>query len=262
MRKISYSELIVLNNDVLKNMDRLVELGADRVELMMDGAGWEFWKADYTSLIPELKKRPLSYTVHPAAWDINLTAEMKILSDAAYEHHLSALRFTAELGAGQMVLHPGFANSPCFNKEVAKQRAHETTCALAEEAKKLGVRLAFENVGYNGASIYTCEEYMHALDDVDGIVSYLIDIGHAHVNAWDVPKLIRDLSDHLCGLHIHDNNGLGDQHLPIAVGNQDWDALGSAMADIKNPDCEFVLEYAPGLPLDYLAKGRAYLEKL
>ncbi|MBO4837370.1 MAG: sugar phosphate isomerase/epimerase [Clostridia bacterium] len=262
MRKISYSELILLNNGVLENVDRLAALGATRVELMMDAAGWDAWQADYSKLIPELKKRPIHYSVHPAAWDINLTAEMKILRDAALEHHFSALRFTAELGANQMVLHPGFAYSPCFSKATARKRAQEAGCRLAEEAKKLGVRLAWENVGYNGASIYTYEEYKHSLDNMDDSISYLIDIGHAHVNGWNVPQLIRDLKGRLAGLHIHDNNGKGDQHLPIACGNQNWDELAAAMREIQDPDCEFILEYAPGLPLDYLAKGTEFLKQI
>ena len=48
MRKISYSELIVLNNDVLKNMDKLVELGADRVE----GVLLENLKTGATETVP------------------------------------------------------------------------------------------------------------------------------------------------------------------------------------------------------------------
>ena len=262
MRKISYSELILLNNNVLDNVDKLIALGAERVELMMDAAGWDVWQADYSKLIPELKKRPVHYSVHPAAWDINLTAEMKILRDAAFAHHLSALQFTAEIGGGQMVLHPGFAYSPCFNKAVARQRAREAGSALAVEAKKLGVRLAWENVGYHGSSIYTCEEYKHSLDGMDENISYLIDIGHAHVNGWDVPQLIRDLKGRLAGLHIHDNNGKGDQHLPIECGNQDWTALADAMREITDPDCEFILEYAPMLPLDYLTKGTEFLKQI
>ncbi len=262
MRNISYSELILLNNGVLENVDRLIEAGAERVELMMDAAGWDAWQEDYSKLIPELKKRPVHYTVHPAAWDINLTAEMKILRQAAYDHHIAALHFTAELGATQMVVHPGFSYSPCFSKATGRSRAHETICKMNEEAARLGVLLAWENVGYNGSSLYTAEEYIHSLDDVPANVRFLIDIGHAHVNGWDVPQLIRDLKGRLCGFHIHDNNGKADSHLPIGCGNQDWDAIAGAMREVDNPDCEYVLEYAPGLPLDYLIKGADFLKKL
>ena len=260
MRNIAYSELILLNHDVLENVDRLAAVGSNRIELMMDAAGWDIYRSNYKDLIAGLNERGLHYSVHPAAWDINLTAEMGILRDAAYRHHLDALEFSAQIGASQMVLHPGFANSPCFSKETARKRAFETTCKLAEIAKKSGVKLAYENVGYNGQSIYTMEEFIHALDDVDSIVGYLVDIGHANVNHWDIPALIRAVSYRLFGLHIHDNTGKGDNHLPIGRGTSDWHGIYDAMREIKNPDCEFILEYAPGLPLTYLEEGKALLE--
>lgn len=259
MRHISYSELITLGTDVFQNVQALMDKGISRVELMMDGGAWDRWNGQYGPLTAQLKKLPIAYSIHPAAWDINLTAETEILRDAAYRHHLSVLHFAAELGASQVVLHPGFAMSPCFSKAQARQRAHDTTGRLAVEAKALGVLLAFENVGYNGQSIYTQEEYEHALDQVDSQVAYLIDVGHANINGWDIPSLIHNLSSRLAGVHIHDNNGKSDQHLPIGQGTIHWEPVFKEMASIANPDCEFILEYAPGLPLDHLEAGKAIL---
>ncbi len=259
--KISYSELILLNRPVLENMETLRKTGTENVELMMDGAGWDSFGGRYAAIAEELKGLDLHYSVHPAAWDINLTAEMEIFREAAYRHHLEALEFCARLGASQMVVHPGFAYSPAFNKETAKRRAHETICRLAEEAKKAGVRLAFENVGYNGASIYTQEEYLHALDGVDPIVGYLIDVGHAHVNSWNIPEMIDTVSDRLFGLHLHDNCGNCDAHLPMGEGTIPWDKVFEAMGRIRTKDCEWVLEYAPMQPLEKLRAGEAMLRK-
>lgn len=259
MHRISYSELIVLGGDIVENMKTLIEHGAQHVELMMDGGAWDAWGGQYTELIAQLKRLPLTYTLHPAAWDINLTAEMRILREAAYRHHLDALRMAAELGASQLVLHPGFSTSPAFSKPQARQRAADTTGRLAVEAKALGVVLAFENVGYNGQSLYTQQEFEHALDSIDAQVSYLIDLGHAHINGWDLPGLIRKLRPRLCGLHIHDNDGLRDQHLPIGKGTIDWQPVFAEMRAIANPDCEFILEYAPAQPLESLLAGKEIL---
>lgn len=256
--KISYSELIVLNHGVLENVDRLIELGGNHIELMMDGAAWDGYAADFSELARELKQRNVNYSIHPAAWDINLTAETKILRAAAYEHHLQVLRFAAELGASQVVLHPGFVGSPAFSRNTAKERAKEAIVRLAEVAKSLGVRLAMENVGYGGQSIYTEEEFCTVLDDVDPVVGYLIDLGHAHLNNWNIPELIEKVAPRLLALHIHDNNGEGDQHLPIFEGTIDWQPIFAAVS-LCNEDCEFILEYAPGTPLQELTKGREIL---
>jgi len=259
--KVSYSELILLNRPVLENMETLRKAGTENVELMMDGAGWDSCHGDFNGMAESLKELGLHYSVHPAAWDINLTAEMEIFREAAYRHHLAALEFSARLGASQMVVHPGFAYSPAFSKETAKKRAHETICRMAEEAKKAGVKLAFENVGYNGTSIYTEEEFLHALDDVDPIVGYLIDVGHANVNQWDIPGMIDALSHRLFGLHLHDNCGNCDAHLPMGEGSIPWDKVLEAMGRIQTPGCEFVLEYAPMQPLEKLETGKALLEE-
>lgn len=258
--KVSYSELILLNNPVIDNVKALMEAGSNKIELMMDAAGWDSYGGDYSKLVKELRALGAEYSVHPAAWDINLTAEMELLRDAAFCHHMDVLRFCADIGAYQMVLHPGFSYSPCFDKETAKKRAHEATCKLAKEAKRLGVKLAFENVGYNGASIYTEEEYARALDEIDPVVGYLIDIGHANVNHWDIPALMEKVSDRLIGLHIHDNDGTSDAHLPIGQGNVDWDKVIPAMKKIRCKECEYILEYAPGTSLEMLERDKDMLE--
>ena len=231
--------------------------------MMMDGASWDSYNGDFSALVRELRARDVEYSVHPAAWDINLAAETEILRDAAYDHHCQAMHFAAEIGASQVVLHPGFVGSPCFSKETSKRRAKEATQRLAKDAKALGLKLAFENVGYNGQSIYTEEEYVTALDDVDPVVGYLIDIGHAHLNGWNIPQMIERVSHRLLGLHIHDNSGKYDEHLPIYCGTVPWEDVFRAMKENCRSDCEYILEYVPGTHLDALTSGkRVLLEKL
>ncbi|HBG02133.1 MAG TPA: sugar phosphate isomerase/epimerase [Firmicutes bacterium] len=253
--RVCNSELIVLNHPIIENVDRLVKTGCNRIELMMDGAAWDSYQADFSTLIGKLRSRNVHYSIHPAAWDINLAAATKILREAAWEHHLQALNFGVEIGASQVVIHPGFVGSPCFSKELAQKRAREFTDRLADKAKSLGIRLAFENVGINGQSIYTEGEFIKALDDVDPVVGYLIDTGHAHVNNWDIPRLIKTLSNRLVGLHIHDNHGKQDEHLPMYEGSIVWDEVLEAIKTYAR-DCELILEYAPGTPLEELVKGR------
>ena len=152
-----------------------------------------------------------------------------------------------------------FCRFALFFREMAKKRAEETTHRLAEEARAMGLRLAFENVGYHGQSIYTEAEYAGALDNVDSVVGYLIDIGHAHLNGWNIPQMIERLSHRLVGLHIHDNNGSSDQHRPIYDGSVPWEDIFQVMKKSCGSECECILEYAPGTPLDILILGKKIL---
>lgn len=256
--KICYSELISLGNPVLENIEKLIDLGAERIELMMDGTPWDTEKDNWNELALELKKLPVKYSVHPPAWDINLTSQIKELRQAALDLHIKALHFSHKIGAKQMVLHPGFSGSKAFDKGEARDRAREITDELVKIAKPLGICLAFENVGYSGQSIYTFDEYIEALDGVDESVAYLIDIGHANINGWDIARLIRVLAPRICGLHIHDNNGKEDQHLPIYGGTVKWDEVFEAMKLIPK-ESEFILEYTPGTPLESLVEGKKIL---
>lgn len=226
---------------------------------MMDGAGWDKFHGDYKKLSKKLSTMNLEFTVHPPAWDINLTAEMEDLRKVAFQIHQDTLKFSADIGAAHMVFHPGFSGSPCFSKKTAQARAHEAVCSLAEIANKCGVKLAFENVGYHGQSIYTEEEYSHALDQVDPIVGYLIDTGHANVNHWDIKSLIVKVSSRLIGYHIHDNNGKSDQHLPMGMGTIGWDEIYKAMIKVHSVDFDYVLEYAPGTDFKSYEEGKNLL---
>jgi len=256
--KISYSELSLLGKDVLSNVDMLISHGAANIELMMDGKSWEDHGSRWTQYISELRKRPVRYSVHPPAWDINLTCENKALRDTALEIHKNCIVFANAIDAKQVVLHPGFITSPAFCRETAQQRALEAAHILCAYANPFGIQLAFENVGYKGTSIYSEEEYATALEGFEGNIGYLIDIGHAHINGWNTPALIRRLKKRLYALHIHDNNADGDQHLPIGEGTVNWEEIFKAIAEI-NGDCELILEYAPFIPCEKLKEGQELL---
>jgi sugar phosphate isomerase/epimerase len=260
MLKIVYSELCLLGKPVLRNVRDLMQAGGVSIELMADGDGWDDLEGRWDRLAAALPKTGASFSLHPAAWDINLTSPIKELRDAAYALHEKSILFAAKIGASHVVLHPGFRGSSAFDKNRARRLARESAEKLTLKAKALGPRLAFENVGYHGSSIYTEEEFCHALDGLDGTAGYLIDTGHAHINRWDVPALIDRLQDRLIGIHLHDNNTETDRHLPIYGGTLDWSGIFKAIRNIPG-GCDLVLEYAPGTPLSKLEEGRRILQR-
>jgi sugar phosphate isomerase/epimerase len=254
MLKISCSELSLLGRPVLRNVQDLMNIGCNNIELMQDGEGWDDIDGLWEYIASELPKLGITFTVHPAAWDINLTSPIKELRDAAFLLHEKSIRFAHKIGASQVVLHPGFSGSKAFDKARARHIARETAERLVAIAKPLGLRLAFENVGYHGSSIYTAEEYCHALDGMDDTLGYLLDTGHAHLNGWDVANIIERLKDRLYGIHIHDNMADADSHSPINDGSMDWKWIFKAMRSITR-DCDLVLEYSPGTPTSRLREG-------
>lgn len=259
-KEICYSDLLLITKDIFENIEELIEYGADKVELMMDGDKWDEMERLFDDFTPKLKALPVGYTVHPPAWDINLTSENKAIREASFTEYKKAIEFASMIGAKHVVIHPGFCFSPVFNKQRAQERANDYMNQLCEVAKPLNIKLVIENVGYNGSSLYTQDEFTRLLDSFDDVAGYLIDIGHAHLNHWDIPKLIRDTKDRLLALHIHDNTGAGDEHLPIGEGTIQWGGIFAAMKEIST-DCQLILEYAPNTPIEKLREGKELLFK-
>ncbi len=260
--RISASEYILFCNPTEQNVERLHEL-VPEIELMLDGDAWDSEEEDWQKKIGRLKNSRVPFTVHPPAWDVNPAAPVREIREAAAKVNRHALEVCRELGVKQVVYHPGYYDKRSrFSRKLAWKRSYELLEELVTIAKPQGITIAYENIGGPAVSLFTQEEYIHALDDVDPCVKYLLVVGHAHINGWDIPEVIDALSDRLCGLHLHDNDGAGDSHLPIGQGTIPWEDVFASMKCLS-PECVFVLEYAPGTPLAALEVGRELLrEKL
>ena len=114
-----------------------------------------------------------------------------------------------------------------------------------------GMAVTVENVGYPGKNnaIFTQEEFIRLFDDLPEKTGCLIDLGHAMLNGWDIPGLIRTMGTKIRGYHIHTNDGVKDSHIPIhAPGSilsvEEMDELLKVMGEVT-PDAHLILEYAP-----------------
>lgn len=258
--QINYSDLALLSHDVVENVQKLVAHGAASVELLMDGPYWNQMEDQFSTLVPALREEPVTYSVHPPAWDINLTSENRATRETAFSEYKKAIQFASLIEASHVVIHPGFCFSPAFHKKTAQRRAAQLIQQLCEIAKERDVKLAIENVGYSGSSLFTQEEYVEFLHPLDDTAMFLIDTGHAHLNDWDIPLLIEQTKDRLFALHLHDNHQTGDDHLPIGEGTIDWEAVFKAVQENK-VECQLILEYAPGTPLEKLEDGKKRLQQ-
>lgn len=258
-KNICYSDLILLSNNLLENANELIKHGADKIELLMDGQEWNDMEDLFQELASKFRSLPVGFSIHPPAWDINLTSENRAIREASFSEYKKAILFANMIGASHVVIHPGFCYSSVFNKQIAQHRSATYINELCIIAKELNVKLAIENVGYNGSSIFTQSEYTNFLNDLDETAVFLIDTGHAHLNNWDIPKLIKDTKDRLYAMHIHDNDGTGDDHLPIGEGTIAWKEVYAAINEFA-PNCELILEYAINTSLEKLREGKDLLQ--
>ncbi|MBO6039750.1 MAG: sugar phosphate isomerase/epimerase [Oscillospiraceae bacterium] len=197
--------------------------------------------------------------MHPPAWDVNAAAPIGALREAAMWMNRKGAELCHAVGGTQVVFHPGYYDSESnFSRSRAQEHCYRALEDLVSVCKPLGLTVAFENIAGPAMALFTQEEYIHALDGIDPCVKFLLDVGHAHCNRWDIPAVIDAIAPRLCGFHLHDNDGSGDAHLPIGKGTIAWEPVFAAMRKLPD-DVLYVLEYAANTPLSALEEGRDLL---
>lgn len=127
-------------------------------------------------------------------------------------------------------------------------------------AKHRGVTMAIENK----ADELSCPASLHQfIHETHLQVKFCFDIGHAHIEGGVEPGL-ELLRDRVVSVHVHDNHGDKDEHLPPGEGTIDWDGAFRALAGgPETPALVMELkERGAGTPsLDDIRKAFDRLEK-
>lgn len=145
------------------------------------------------------------------------------------------VELAARLGGDAVVMH---AYPPTVQPELASFNPHlfdqirRSLDDLEAYCRTRGVRIALENlidfVGVNAGAT----DVVHAGDNADllarllaaydpAFLGFCYDSGHARLG-YDRLAAYTPLFDRLAVLHLHDNDGIGDLHLPVGDGVVDW----------------------------------------
>lgn len=261
-RKIYYSGLVQLEKPVATNLQAYADHGAEAVEIFIDGPQWDDKEEGYAAVKDILDSFPFEYSVHGPMFDLNLTSESSAVRQTTMKEFKKTIEIASEIKAKHVIVDPGICMFEIFDKEQAKKRAFESIKELQQHAIKFQQPIAIENMGQNGTELFDQEEYCTLLDhfpDKD-MLGLVLDTGHAHINGWDIPEVIRQTKDHLLAIHINDNKGTIDNHLAIGDGTIDWEPVFEALQEVPEK-CRFILEYNTVMPYDRLREGKELLEK-
>lgn len=158
-----------------------------------------------------------------------------------YDHYKKEIEAASLTGAKYLVVHhhkEGILKNPGL-KERAFEKNLEFYNKLLPTFKDCGIQLAIENLffvakdGYKRSYIATAQDVLEFLDYLgdDSVVSCL-DTGHANMLGVDIVDFINKLSSKLKVLHLHDNYGGDDLHLPPLYGNIDWISMKQALDNV------------------------------
>ena len=147
---------------------------------------------------------------------------------AEYQKELfSEIDAAALMGIGSAVAHP----IAIYQKEISYGDWVRANMAfltpVVEYARKKGIKILIENMKSEREApdnhLYgSCALNISSLASKLG-VGICWDVGHAHISGFKQSEQLEILKGKLDALHIHDNDGVRDSHLPPFDGNVDWE---------------------------------------
>ncbi|MDP8224385.1 MAG: sugar phosphate isomerase/epimerase family protein [Candidatus Lernaella stagnicola] len=167
------------------------------------------------------------------------------------------LEVATSLGCRFFVLHP----TATFKRDGSnRRRLHAALDWLVPACEKRGQTILLENIMMPESRTALLADTCRAYGEATGIC---LDTGHAHIDGGLLVELAA-AAPHLRALHVHDNFGIDDDHLPPGEGNIDWPATLSTLR-MNAPHVNlftFELSGPSGDTPDATAKRHARLESV
>lgn len=158
-----------------------------------------------------------SVTFHAPFEDLNPGARDEEIRRITVRRLHQAIRLTPLFRAKGVVVHGGYSEWMYdFRPDLWLAPARETISEAAEAAEKANVEIFLENV------FDEVPDHLLRLREAVGSrrVGFCFDPGHATLfSRLPVQKWIESLAPSLGEMHLHDNRGLRDDHLPVGEGS-------------------------------------------
>ncbi|HUV36431.1 MAG TPA: sugar phosphate isomerase/epimerase family protein [Patescibacteria group bacterium] len=167
-----------------------------------------------------------------------------------------AIEVTAALGGALMVMHTGYL--PQYSRIGRRYwfgNWSRRMPRLVENARARGVQIALENTWDDRPEVL---HHLRNLLPDPGAVAFCLDTGHTNVySQLAVRRWWRSLGDDIAAIHLHDNDGLSDDHLPPGRGTVDFETLVNLLLECRRPPI-LELEVDP----ERAVEGRDYIGAL
>ena len=238
-----------MNNPALpleQELKRIAAAAFDFVDLTLEPPG--AWPVDSAAVARMIGERGLGIVGH-TAYFLPIASPYPELRERAAELLERAFEVFAAAGATHVNVHADPMTRPV---EDAVERNAEAIAVLSERAEARRLTLMLENLGRSFARVADLRPIFEA---VDGLAFHL-DVGHAHMGRRpDEPnrtgELLEAFGSRLAHVHVHDNRGIDDLHLPLGVGSIDWPSVVRALKDAG---------YDGTVTLEVFGEERSYLD--
>jgi sugar phosphate isomerase/epimerase len=190
-----------------RSMDTVTEADLHRVVSSMD---WEH-----------------TLSVHGPFMDLSPGAVDSKIAAASLERYLQVISFCHILRPEVVVFHSGYEKWKYAGEvRLWLDQSRTTWLKVMDMAEKAGVRVAIENIVDEepGHLRQLVEEVAHPM------FGLCLDVGHREIfSSLPIAAWVEGMHPHIFELHLHDNIGDTDSHMPIGAGRVDFGSLFAAL---------------------------------
>jgi sugar phosphate isomerase/epimerase len=223
--------------------------------------GWEIVGEGVHSLIDirgDLERIIPSYdlelSLHAPFSDVNLGSFNRRILDESLRQVIESIEIAAELGMSSVALHPGHLSPISFSKpEKVLDITKESVRDIDSKIGDLGIKVGVENMPDMVVTIcLKAEELVHVIEGTD--IGICFDVGHANTTR-EIENFLQ-LKEKFINVHLHDNDGRSDYHLPLGEGTVETESI---LRELSGYSGNFVLE---ARSMDDGLRSKRYLEDL
>lgn len=273
--KLGLSSLLFPNASIEDIVKFSAKLGAECVEIIYDVPHFppDYDQHKLSDIKELLDAHGLQVSVHGSFWDLNPASHHRELQKLTLDQVRRSIDACHVLGGEIVVLHFGRCPVPEAKDflEEAKRRYRGFIEKCLPYARERGVTLALENaIGQPTTYPSTVEELKQLVLELKG-AKVAFDIGHAHLaerragrkaTGPAIARAIEDLRGHLVHVHVHDNHGKDDDHLPPGDGDINFKPVVEALRAINYRGLLIAELCNPERPLETGRKGMKKLRDL
>lgn len=223
--------------DVLDEIKTTHNLGFDYVEIGIEGPAEtpEIILKKKKQILNLLKKYKMFALGHTSYW-IDLGSDYEPVRRGWIEESKKIIRVCNELGIKLLNFHAfsvGSYTSDKKGKKIVLNNLVKSMKELVEYGKKHDVEIMLENMPEKN-NITDLKDFKYIIDRVPDLKVHL-DVGHAFIcdKMKGIESYIKTFKDKIAHVHMHDNYGKSDYHLPLGAGSIDYKKVIKLLKKIK-----------------------------
>ncbi len=240
--RIGFSTWSFISLPVEEALRRIKDAGYTEVEIYADRAHLDprlfpRWKLPHIKrVLEDLSLTP--HSIHAPIDGVDLSAQSLHIRRRSIELLVETMEYCRALECPLLVVHPTHTDSLNIGYEAMRRNSIMSFEELAKRAEELEVKIAVENMidkgnGRFGSRVTELREILEAAQSP--YLGICIDTGHINLLKPRVSQKreIEQAGKYLWSLHIHDNDGRRDLHLPPGDGNIEWRQVIAGLKEVN-----------------------------